>query len=175
MSRSPDTTPASRRMRGFEPASGLVAAPVRAAGEARGFAVARLLTHWAEIVGEETARAARPVRIGYGREGGFGATLTLLTTSAHAPILQMQLPRIRDRVNACYGYAAIARITITQTAPTGFAEGQAEFAAAPRPAAPPPDPAIRAAAVASAGGVKDEDLRHALATLAENILNRRKA
>jgi hypothetical protein len=87
----------------------------------------------------------------------------------------MELPRIRDRVNACYGYAAIARITITQTAPTGFAEGQAEFTPAPPPPPAAPDPAIRAAAAASAGGVQDESLRRALARLAENILNRRKA
>jgi hypothetical protein len=39
------------------------------------------------------------------------------------------------RVNACYGYITIARIRITQTAATGFAEGQMAFdhgAATPR-------------------------------------------
>ena len=77
-------------MRGFEPAGGLVRDPIRAAGERRGFAVARLLTHWPEIAGDEVAALARPVRMNYGREG-MGATLSLLVTSAHAPMVQMML------------------------------------------------------------------------------------
>ncbi|MGB3278029.1 MAG: DUF721 domain-containing protein, partial [Pseudorhodobacter sp.] len=116
----------TRRMRGFEAASGLLKERIRTAGEARGFAVTRLLTAWAEIVGADVAAITRPVKVGYGK-GGLGATLTLLTTSANGPMVQMQLPAIKEKVNACYGYAAISRITITQTAPSGFAEGQAEF------------------------------------------------
>ena len=77
MARKPLPNPsADRRQRGFEPAFGLVKGPIRAAGEARGFAVARLLTHWAEVAGEDLAGKTRPVKIGYGK-GGMGATLTL--------------------------------------------------------------------------------------------------
>lgn len=101
--------------------------------------MSRLLTHWAEVVGEDVARLALPVKVSYPRDG-FGATLTVLTTGASAPLVQMQAPAIRDRVNACYGYNAIARITITQTAPTGFADGQVAFAPAPRREPPPPTP-----------------------------------
>ncbi|MGL5010298.1 MAG: DUF721 domain-containing protein, partial [Paracoccaceae bacterium] len=61
----------------------------------------------------------------------------------------------------------------TQTAPTGFAEGQAAFTPAPRPE-PAPDPAIRAAATETAAGVQDTTLRAALETLAQNVLSRRK-
>ncbi|MCL7465869.1 DUF721 domain-containing protein [Phaeovulum sp. NW3] len=163
---------ASRRMRGFEPAAGLVKDRIRNAGEARGFAVSRLLTHWAEVVGEDIAAQTRPVKIGYAK-GGFGATLTLLTIGAAAPMLQMQLPRIRERVNACYGYNAISRVILTQTAPIGFAEGQAQFAPAPK--APPPaapDPQIRARASETAQGFSDPGLRAALETLAANVLSR---
>ncbi|MGL5009893.1 MAG: DUF721 domain-containing protein [Paracoccaceae bacterium] len=173
MARKPLPPPSpTRRMRGFEAASGFIKDPIRAVGESRGFAVTRLLTQWAEIVGENLALCTRPVKIGYGREG-IGATLTLLTTSAQAPVVQMELPRIKDRVNACYGYAAISRISLTQTAPTGFAEGQAAFTPAPRPE-PAPDPAIRAAATETAAGVQDTTLRAALETLAQNVLSRRK-
>ena len=161
-----------RRMRGFERASGLLQSRIRKAGESRGFAVARLLTHWAEIVGEETARVARPVKVSYA-QGGFVATLTVLTTGAQAPMLQADLPRIQERVNACYGYAAISRIRITQTAPTGFAEGQAMFQPAPE-AARRPDPAARAAAREAAAPVADENLRHALEALGENLLSKLK-
>ncbi|MHC0052276.1 DUF721 domain-containing protein [Actibacterium sp. D379-3] len=162
----------NRRMRGFERTSSLLTDRIRTAGEKRGFAVTRLLTHWAEIVGEETARAARPVKVHYGREG-FGATLTVLTTGAHAPILEMQKEAIRQKVNACYGYAAISRIKLTQTAPTGFAEGQAQFAPAPRQT-PPPDPQTQAAAAALSGEVADDGLRAALEALGRNVLSRPK-
>jgi len=160
-------------MRGFEPASLLLQSRIRRAGEARGFAVSRVLTHWAEIVGDEIARVARPVDVRYGRES-FGATLTLLTTGAQAPLLEMQKEAIREKVNACYGYAAISRIRLTQTAPTGFAEGQAQFAPAPGRPAPAPDPAAVAAAGRLAGEVQDEGLKAALEALGQNVLSRQK-
>ena len=161
----------ARRMRGFEPASGLVRDRIRSAGESRGFAVARLVTHWAEVVGAEIAAVARPVRIGYGREG-MGATLTLLVEGPSAPMIDMSRERIRDRVNACYGYNAISRITLTQTAAMGFAEGQAQFTAAPRAAKPQPGPETRAKAHAAAEGCADAGLRAALKELAQNVLSR---
>lgn len=170
MTRPPPKSP--RRMRGFERTSGLLQTQIRKAGEKRGFAVARLLTRWAEIVGEDMARAARPVKVSYGR-GTFGATLTVLTTGAQAPMLAMQKEQMRERVNACYGYAAIQRITITQTAPTGFAEGQVEFSPAPKTAAKP-TPKDQAAARDAAAPVTDDTLRRALETLGENVLSRNK-
>jgi hypothetical protein len=160
-----------RRGRGFEAASKLLKDRIRAAGESRGFAVSRLLTHWAEVVGEEIAAIARPVKISYGREG-MGGTLTLLTTGSAAPLLQMQLPKIRERVNACYGYDAISRVSVTQTAPSGFADGQVAFAPAPRPAAPPTDPATRREAGRLSGDVHDPTLRAALEALGEKVLSR---
>ena len=156
-------------MRGFEPAFGLMAREVRQAGEARGFAVAKLLTHWEEVAGKDLAAVTRPVKVGYGREG-FGATLTLLVRGAAAPVVEMQKETLRERVNAVYGYNAIARILLTQTAATGFAEGQAQFAPAPKA----PDPALEAEARARAEGVADEGLRAALERLGQNILTRRK-
>ena len=162
-----------RRMRGFERTAGLLQNRIRQIGEKRGFAVARLLTHWAEIVGEDTARIARPVKVGYG-QGGFGATLTLLTKGATAPMLQADLPRIRERVNACYGYAAIARIRITQTAPTGFGEEQTRFEPA-KPSVRTPNPQAQQAARQAAAPVSDDSLRQALEALGENILSRHKS
>lgn len=176
MARKPLPQPsADRRRRGFEPAFGLMKDPVRLAGETRGFAVTRLLTHWAEVAGAELAAKTRPVKVGYGREG-LGATLTLLVRAAEAPMVQMSLPMLKDRVNAVYGYAAVSHIHLTQTAPTGFAEGQADFAPAPKAGSRPqatPDPAIQARAQAAAEKVADPDLRTALELLAQNILTRR--
>jgi len=159
-----------RGRRGFQQAGALAASRIRAAGESRGFAVSRLLTHWAEVVGPDTARIARPVEVKYGR--GFGATLTLLTTGAEAPMLEMQKDAIRDRVNACYGYAAIQKVRITQTAATGFAEGRAVFDPAPkRPAAPAP---VAPEARQVAEVVRDGDLRAALERLGTYVLSQTK-
>ncbi|MGR3435934.1 MAG: DUF721 domain-containing protein [Shimia sp.] len=160
-------TPA-RRGRGPRSVASLLEGRIRKAGESRGFAETRLLTRWPEIVGPDIAARARPVNVSYAK-GGFGATLTLLTTGAHAPMLQMELPRLRETVNAVYGYNAISRIRITQTAPTGFAEGQVAFA--PKAEAPPaPDPALDARAEATAAPIDDPDLRGALAALARSVL-----
>ena len=157
--------------RGFARAAGLMQARIRAASQSRGFAVSRLLTHWEEVVGPEIAALCRPVEVSYGRQG-LGATLCLLTTGAQAPMLEMQKTRIAERVNACYGYRAITRIRITQTARTGFAEGRATFADAPARPAPAPDvPA--APAVAAAREVRDEGLRAALERLGTRVLTRR--
>lgn len=159
--------------RGFARTASVLNEQIRRAGESRGFAVSRVLTHWAEIVGDDIAAIARPVKVGYGR-GGFGATLTVLTTGPQAPMLEMQKDRLRDKVNAVYGYNAISRVRITQTAPLGFAEGQAEFAPAPRAAEPRPDPEVVAEASRVADGAQDTELRAALERLARNVLSSQK-
>lgn len=160
-----------RRRRGFERTSGILAQRIRKASESRGFSESRVLTHWAEIVGEAIAAVARPVSVGYSK-GGFGATLTVLTTGAQGPMLQMQEPKLREKINAVYGYNAISRIRFTQTAPTGFAEGQAQFAPPKKTAPETPDPASRRAATDLVAGVGDDALRRALEALGAEILNR---
>jgi len=160
-----------RRMKGFERTSGLLQGNIRKVSESRGFAVSRLLTHWAEIVGEDTAKMALPVKVNYGR-GAFGATLTVLTTGLQAPFLQANLPKIKDKVNTCYGYAAISRISITQTAPVGFSEGQVAFEPQKDPEPTETDPEIKAEAQKTATAVVNEDLRRALEALGENVLSR---
>lgn len=159
--------------RGFTRAASLLQSRIRRVGESRGFAVSRLLTRWEEIAGADIAAVARPVKVSYS-QGGFGATLTLLTTGAHAPVLEMQKERLRARVNAAYGYNAIARLRITQTAPEGFAEAQAAYAGpGPRSRAPDPEAAREAARLAEP--VADDGLREALETLARNVLSRGRA
>lgn len=164
-----------RRKRGFERAVSLVQTQIRQATESRGFAQSRLLTHWHEIVGPDVAATCRPVKVSYGK-GGLGATLLLLTTGSYAPILQTQLPKIKERVNACYGYSAISRITITQTAPTGFAEGQADFSGKPtNQSTYSIAPDVSKAAHEATTGVKDDSLAQALERLGQNVLSRSKS
>ncbi|TNF17450.1 MAG: DUF721 domain-containing protein [Rhodobacteraceae bacterium] len=161
--------------KGFARTSNLLNQRIRRATESRGFLETRLLTHWPEVAGEEIAAIARPVSVSFGR-GGIGATLTLLTTGANAPMLEMQKERLREKVNAVYGYNAIARVKITQTAPTGFAEGQAQFSHGAKPKqTPPPDPKVTAEARAYAEEVMDEGLKGALEALARNVLSKAKS
>ena len=156
---------------GFKRTDSLLSGQIRRASETRGFAQSRLLTQWTEIAGEEVAAIARPVEVSYGR-GGMGATLTLLTTGANAPMLEMQKDQLRAKVNAVYGYNAISRVRITQTAASGFEDGRIAFDHRGPASEPAPDPALRQEAARAAGAVQDEGLRAALARLGENVLNK---
>ena len=88
-------------------------------------------------------------------------------------MIEMQKEAIRTKVNAVYGYNAIARIRITQTAPIGFAEGQAEFVPKPKDKLRP-DPALQEQAKQTARTVTDENLRRALEELGRNVLTKNK-
>jgi hypothetical protein len=159
------------RSKGFTRTSTLLHGRIRDASASRGFAQSRLLTHWEEIAGPEMAGIARPVEVTYAR-GGFGATLVLLTTGANAPVLEMEKDKLRARVNAAYGYNAIARIRVTQTAPTGFAEGQVAFRPKMAAAERGPSEAAQTKAASEAARVTDPDLRAALERLGANIISK---
>lgn len=158
---------AKRGKRGFTATGSLVSERIRTATGKRGFSQTRLLTDWPAIAGEAIAQVARPVKVGYARQG-FGATLTLLVEGAHAPMVQMQLPTLIERVNACYGYAAISRIHIAQTAASGFAEDKASFVPASRDITAQE----RKRVSAQVAGVADPGLQQALSRLGENIVKR---
>ncbi|WP_299139225.1 DUF721 domain-containing protein [uncultured Tateyamaria sp.] len=160
--------------KGFKRTASLLTGRIRQASESRGFAQSRLLTDWAEVAGADVAAIARPVEVSYGR-GGMGATLTLLTTGAQAPMLEMQKDQLREKVNAVYGYNAIARIRITQTAATGFAEGRVAFDHRPKAEGPrTPAPEMHRAAGDVVAPVEDETLRAALERLGAHILTKEK-
>ncbi|WP_425098052.1 DUF721 domain-containing protein [Tropicibacter sp. S64] len=157
---------------GFAHTAKLLEGNIRKASESRGFAQSRVLTHWPEIAGEEIARISRPVEISYAHKG-FGATLTVLTTGAMAPMLEMQKEQLRARINAVYGYNAVTRVRITQTAATGFAEGQADFHHRPKPthkSVPSQEQTARARTVTT--GIGDEGLRAALERLGANVISK---
>lgn len=158
--------------KGFVQTASLLTRRVSQVGERRGFAESRLLTRWTEIVGAEIASFVRPVKVTYAREG-FGATLVVLCQGARGPEVEMQLPVIRERVNACYGYNAISRVRVTQTAATGFAEAKVPFEGKPR-TAPVPDPVASKKLNGQLNEVSDSSLREALAALGENVLIRAK-
>jgi hypothetical protein len=154
---------------GFKQTGKLLSGQIRRASESRGFAQSKVLTHWAEIAGADMAAIARPVDVTFSR-GAMGATLTLLTTGANAPMLDMQKEQLRNKVNAVYGYNAIARIRITQTAATGFAEGQVDFSTR-KTHDDTPVPVTKHAETLAAP-IGDAGLRAALERLGTNIESR---
>jgi hypothetical protein len=89
-------------------------------------------------------------------------------------MLEMQKERLREKVNAVYGYNAISRVRITQTAPTGFAEGQAMFTPQKAVAKKAPDPTTLADAAQVARPIENADLRAALERLGCNVLSKSK-
>ena len=111
-----------KRSGGFKRTSELLKRRINKASEGRGFAESRLLTHWSSFVGVGLAEKTYPVKISFA-SGGLGATLTILTSGPYALEVEMLKHQIREKVNAAYGYNAIARIKITQTAETGFENG----------------------------------------------------
>jgi len=164
-------SPTKRRARGFVQTGGLLTKRIRGVSEKRGFAETRLLTHWDSIVGAALAGLARPVRISHARDG-FGATLTVLTNGARAPELQMMLPTLKEKINAVYGYTAISRIRITQTASHGFAETVQPFDHNTGKAAAPLPPDKAADLSASLRPIRDAGFRAALELLGKNVLGK---
>ncbi|SFI37206.1 DUF721 domain-containing protein [Albimonas pacifica] len=161
--------PPKRREMGFLQVGSLTSAPVREVSARRGFAETRILTDWVAIAGEALSAHCRPLKIGYSG-ASFGATLYLEVEGARAAEVEMQGPRIIERVNAHYGYRAVSRVRIQQAgrlssaardALAGPAPGMAEAPAAfDRPGAEP---------VPGIGEVEDEGLRAALARLGRRV------
>lgn len=87
---------------------------VRRALGRRGFAETRIVTHWREIVGEALAKHTLPERIAFPRGARDGGNLHLLAEGGFALELQHLQPLLIERVNAFFGYGAIARVTIVQ-------------------------------------------------------------
>jgi hypothetical protein len=61
-------------------------------------------------------------------------------------------------------------VQVTQTAPTGFAEGQVAFRAAPRATSAEPDPERLKKATEGLNEIEDEGLRSALEALARKVV-----
>lgn len=189
--------PARKRGRGgFRSAGAAVAPGVTPLAAKQGFAEAAVLLRWPEVVGEALAALCHPVKVSYGRGAELGATLLVRADGPAAIEVGHRVPQILERINAHYGYRAIARLRITQgsglagESRAGFAEDPAAFAgavsAAPgaKPAANPwrgearaPVPVTaeaRARAAEMAEGLRNPELRDALARMGAFVLSRPK-
>jgi hypothetical protein len=139
----------------------------RKAFEKYGFSTASLITDWATIVGRELAACTAPERLKWPRaerteddagKGRPGATLVLRVDGGRSLDVQHGARQIIERINAYFGYAAVAELRIVQ-APIGV-EDQPQRSV-PRQAAPPLTQEV--------AHIADPGLRDALARLGAEV------
>lgn len=103
----------------------LVPSLTRKAFERFGFSTATLLTDWARIVGSDLARYTAPDRLKWPRTTGGGddavdgperqgATLILRVDLGRGIDIQYKARQLIERINAHFGYRAVAEIRIIQ-------------------------------------------------------------
>ena len=104
------------------PIGGRVMEAARDAFRKRGFAQVQILSHWPEIVGEMLAEYSAPEKLSFPRFSkdekqkgpSTGAVLTLRVEGPAAVEIQHLEPQIVSRINAYYGYDAVARLKLVQ-------------------------------------------------------------
>lgn len=138
-----------------------IAAPVL---RKQGLGEARLLTEWPSVIGSDLARDSWPVKLSFRRGERREGTLRLKVAGPRALEFQHREPQILERINAFFGYNAIARIVLVQVPPQSDS---------PPPRARPLPPAETAALQRKLGQVEHPGLREALERLGKEILGRR--
>ena len=106
--------PAERRrglMRALAAELPRVAAPVLGK---HGFSEAQMVSHWSAVVGEDLARRLAPERLSFTRGERRDGTLRLRVDPGFALEAQHREPQILERINAFFGYRAVARLTLIQ-------------------------------------------------------------
>ncbi len=82
----------------------------------QGFAAREIVTHWPQIVGDEIAAIAEPIRMQWPRtpEGPAPATLVLRVEGPAAIEVQHQSGLVIERVNRFFGWQAVDRLAFRQ-------------------------------------------------------------
>ena len=144
----------------------------RKAFETFGFSTATLLTEWAMIVGNPLSQYALPEKIKWPRaaagpdndesetRGRSGAILMLRVDPARALDVEYKAQQILERINAYFGYRAVAELRLLQ-APLAVSGP-----------APTPPRAIPTCEAPELSGIADESLRGALQRLKQGLMSR---
>lgn len=140
-----------------------------------GFSTAALLTDWQQIVGSDLARHTRPMKLRWPRNpadaldaeqtGRPGATLFLQVDGARALDVQYKGREIVDRINAYFGYRAVADMRLEQAPAPAL-----EKPALPRQVVSPKP--VKPRAPVDLGTVADDRLRAALDRLQKGMAKR---
>jgi hypothetical protein len=129
----------------------------------QGLGEAKLLSEWAAIVGATLAGHCWPVKLAFPRGQRQEGTLRLRVAPGIAVEIQHREPVILERINAYFGYRAVARLAIVQGPPPLRSELPPE---PPRPLRPSEQMALQQ----SLDGIDDPILREALERLGSAII-----
>ena len=78
----------------------------------KGLGYGKLVTDWKMIVGPDLGDVTAPVKLAFPKGERTDATLTIDIVPARAIEVQHSMPQLIERVNAMFGYRAVARIKI---------------------------------------------------------------
>ncbi|MGO8916774.1 MAG: DUF721 domain-containing protein [Stellaceae bacterium] len=83
----------------------------------RGFAEAQLVAQWPAIIGETLAAGVSPDKLSFPRGERRDGTLHLRVAPGLALEVQHREPVLVERINAFFGYRAVARLALKQGPP----------------------------------------------------------
>lgn len=126
-----------------------------------GFVQSSIVSRWREIVGPRYGAVSAPESIRFPHGKKSSGVLTLIVEGAHAPMMQHVAPAIAERVNAFFGYPAVARVA--------FRQGIVKAAQTGPRRAPPSLRPIPAELGDSLREVADPELRACLESLARGL------
>jgi hypothetical protein len=98
--------------------SDVVDAVVGPAARRRGLAATTLIADWPLVVGERLAARCQPIKLTFAPGRQSGGTLLLHAAASAALDLQFCERQVVERVNAHYGFAAVARLRVVQAPPS---------------------------------------------------------
>jgi hypothetical protein len=111
--------PSKRRWTLFsKPLAGEVERLVKPVYSQHGFNEHRLLTQWAEVVGQDLARYSVPKKLVFPKGKREQGALHISVYAGRALELQHMQPMILERIATYFGYNAIERLVFTQDATT---------------------------------------------------------
>lgn len=100
----------------------------------RGFMAGRIVTDWPQIIGQPLDRVTMPLELTFPPGKRAGGTLYVKVAGPFATEIQMLGDLLIERVNAYFGYGAVARLRIRQ-GPIPESHSRRRAPAAPLPAA----------------------------------------
>jgi hypothetical protein len=125
----------------------------------QGFASAELVTRWEDIVGQEIAAHSEPIKLQWPRgkdpENSEAGTLVLRVEGPAAIEIQHLSGLVCERVNRFLGWRAVGRLALRQ-APLRHRQARTPQTT---------DPAASRRIAENLSGIKDEELKSALARL----------
>lgn len=128
----------------------------------RGFAEAQLVAQWPAIIGDSLAAGVIPEKLSFPRGERRDGTLHLRVAPGLGLEVQHREPVLIERINAFFGYRAVARLALKQGPP-----------AAAAPAAPPKrklEAAERQLLARDLAAIDDDALKTALQRLGEAVI-----